>query len=103
MGRKGWKSEAETLAAEDERLKSVILDWAARRAERRDSQRENGRDMMQCCLRCGRDTKSKSGYCQWCSGRVYLNAQILEDDYSEESDADSVCEDPWGFSGWRAL
>ena len=56
---------------------------------------------LQCCLGCGRDTRGD--YCRRCIGHgdgegrgypVAAVAQIpLEDDYSEESNADSVCED----------
>ena len=56
---------------------------------------------LKCCLGCGRDTTSSSGYCYRCVGKdrapVYdLDAsknKMLEDDYSEESDANSCIED----------
>ena len=56
---------------------------------------------LQCCLGCGRDTYGP--YCLRCighdnaRGRGYPARPVvdmpLEDDYGEESDADSVCED----------
>ena len=59
---------------------------------------------LHCCLGCGRDTYGD--YCPLCighsrgiagRGRGYparaIRAAPLEDDYGEESDADSVCED----------
>ena len=60
---------------------------------------------LHCCLGCGRDTRAD--YCYRCiggassalgKGRGYRarpcpSGMPLEDDYSEESDADSVCED----------
>ena len=60
---------------------------------------------LQCCLGCGRDTHSVSGYCLRCIGREPFDNRRggnparppadlpLEDDYSEESNADSVCND----------
>jgi hypothetical protein len=61
------------------------------------------------CRQCGRDTEAKSGVCYKCAlpghkqlagkGRgqkgikVEYNPMDLEDDYSEESNADSVCND----------
>ena len=60
---------------------------------------------IRCCLGCGSDTRGD--YCWRCVGRGdvtnghdgrgrrrWLTDELpLEDDYSEESDADSVCED----------
>ena len=56
---------------------------------------------LRCCLGCGRDTTSD--YCLRCvchaaTARSQFSASKssdmpLEDDYSEESNADSVCED----------
>jgi len=60
-----------------------------------------------CCLFCGRDTTHPYGICAACvgGGRGQWDGQMrgrkslpvraipLEDDYSEESDADSVCDD----------
>lgn len=59
---------------------------------------------LHCCLGCGRDTRGD--YCSKCIGRSNNNAGKgrghrtrpaadvpLEDDYGEESNADSVCED----------
>lgn len=56
---------------------------------------------LKCCLGCGRDTRHD--YCTRCIGHVSrgrrdrlarITEQLpLEDDYGEESDADSVCED----------
>jgi len=58
---------------------------------------------IRCCLGCGRDTRGL--YCRRCSGRDVKAGQgrgypalavrnlPLEDDYTEESNADSVCED----------
>ncbi len=59
---------------------------------------------LRCCLGCGRDTRGE--YCSRCIGRENrkarkgrshldrLLAEIpLEDDYGDESTADSVCED----------
>jgi len=58
---------------------------------------------LRCCLGCGRDTRGL--YCPQCGGHnplagrgrgyraVPLPDLPLEDDYGEESDADSVCED----------
>ena len=61
-------------------------------------------NQIHCCLGCGRDTRGD--YCPRCighggrevgKGRGYPARPIaetpLEDDYSEESDADSICED----------
>jgi len=52
--------------------------------------------MMRCCEGCGRDTRGQ--YCQHCIGhqksRVIREPDVpLEDDYGDESDADSVCND----------
>jgi len=52
-------------------------------------------NVLSCCLRCGRDTKRD--YCFRCIGRnpsrlrgtMPYHEVPLEDDYSEESDADS--------------
>ena len=61
------------------------------------------RDKLQCCLGCGRDTHGL--YCHQCGGhnesagqgRGYPSTKVadmpLEDDYSEESNANSVCQD----------
>ncbi len=57
-----------------------------------------------CCLSCGRDTKGGQAFCSECvlGGRrarmrgrsaLPIRPTLLEDDYSEESDANSVCED----------
>jgi len=58
---------------------------------------------LRCCLGCGRDTRGL--YCFRCGGRnpvvgrgrgypaAVVHDLPLEDDYGEESDADSVCED----------
>lgn len=59
---------------------------------------------LHCCLGCGRDTRGV--YCPQCIGHTgsevgkgpgYRARPVcqtsLEDDYSEESNADSVCED----------
>lgn len=59
---------------------------------------------LRCCLGCGRD--SRSDYCPRCvghssgsagKGRGYAARRMpdppLEDDYGDESDADSICED----------
>ncbi|MGC9455246.1 MAG: hypothetical protein ACP5HU_10330 [Phycisphaerae bacterium] len=56
---------------------------------------------LRCCKGCGRDTRGD--YCSRCighGGAGLRRAQAaraavlpLEDDYSEESDADSVCQD----------
>lgn len=56
---------------------------------------------LRCCKGCGRDTRSD--YCPRCIDhggaglrpvRAASVARLpLEDDYSEESDADSVCQD----------
>ena len=58
---------------------------------------------LRCCLGCGRDTYGL--YCHQCighsgnagKGRGYPAMSVrdlpLEDDYGEESDANSVCED----------
>lgn len=62
------------------------------------------------CLSCGRDTRSVSGYCFRCIGHseisCHADSQIddrrdrqqfkftnldIEDDYSEDSDPDSIC------------
>lgn len=62
-------------------------------------------NQLHCCLGCGRDTRGY--YCSRCIGHAGQQAgkgrgyrarpavpdMPLEDDYSEESDADSVCED----------
>lgn len=62
-----------------------------------------GKAELRCCLGCGRDTRGL--YCPRCGGhspvagrgRGYPATPVhglpLEDDYGEESDADSVCED----------
>lgn len=68
----------------------------------------HGVAIMQCCEGCGRDTKGR--FCIECIGHPLPRARAgrqpdvpLEDDYSEESDADSVCDDnpldPYGK--WR--
>ena len=59
------------------------------------------KEQLRCCLGCGRDTTDD--YCTRCIGhtrRRYRDRLMhiadklpLEDDYSEESDADSVCDD----------
>lgn len=65
---------------------------------------------MQCCEGCGRDTRGR--YCQECIGHPVPRScgdwwpeLPLEDDYSEESDADSVCDDnplhPQGKWQWE--
>ncbi len=54
---------------------------------------------LRCCLGCGRDTYGL--YCHRCidhdtnkpSGSVPEDRLPLEDDYSEESNANSVCQD----------
>jgi hypothetical protein len=57
-----------------------------------------------CCIYCGRDTRHPSGICSRCVRGESLPRQHtkrepspdlppLEDDYSEESDANSVCDD----------
>jgi len=57
-----------------------------------------------CCRYCGRDTTRRCGICNDClgldrrvkverMGRSKADELPLEDDYSEESDADSVCDD----------
>ena len=53
---------------------------------------------MRCCKGCGRDTNGE--YCKHCIGHPPPRSRAapwpdvpLEDDYSEESDADSVCRD----------
>jgi hypothetical protein len=59
---------------------------------------------LHCCLGCGRDTRGD--YCESCIGHTSrvtgkgrgsrarsIPPTPLEDDYSEESNADSVCED----------
>ena len=55
-----------------------------------------------CCLSCGRDTHGAREFCRHCIigeppmlGHKALPPRpgILEDDYSEDSDANSVCED----------
>jgi len=55
-----------------------------------------------CCAGCGRDTQRASGLCTQCDPdyrpppvvnpppRPWI-APLLEDDYSEDSNADSVC------------
>lgn len=62
---------------------------------------------VRCCLFCGRDTRSRCQICSRCLGEDDGHQeseperpwpqQIGEDDYSEDSDADSVCK-PDGFS-----
>jgi predicted amidophosphoribosyltransferase len=56
-----------------------------------------------CCLACGRDTRAKGGICARCTGEYQPRPRRrrddepdldpLEDDYGDESDADSVCDD----------
>lgn len=52
---------------------------------------------IHCCEGCGRDCRG--GFCSHCMGRrpkiVETSAPFdpLEDDYGDESDADSVCDD----------
>ncbi len=59
---------------------------------------------IHCCLGCGRDTRGN--YCSRCVGHSggeagkgrgqrarHVPDVPLEDDYSEESNADSICED----------
>ena len=60
-------------------------------------------NQLHCCLGCGRDTHGL--FCHRCGGRNESTGKgrgypavpapdvPLEDDYSEESDANSVCED----------
>lgn len=69
------------------------------------------RTELRCCLGCGRDTRGL--YCHRCTshdefagkGRGYIAVPVpdmpLEDDYSEESDANSVCDDNSMFVGAR--
>lgn len=65
---------------------------------------------MQCCEGCGRDTCGH--YCPRCIGHPIPRSRAarspdvpLEDDYGEESDADSVCDDnpehPQGKWQWE--
>ncbi len=64
---------------------------------------------LQCCLGCGRDAYAP--YCRRCIGREgtggkgYRTPPVvdlpLEDDYSEESNADSVCDDNSASRGWE--
>lgn len=59
-----------------------------------------------CCKHCGRDTVSKTGICVFCTGSFRGPKRLpgginntdkmhecLEDDYSEESNPNSVCND----------
>ena len=54
-------------------------------------------DEVKCCRFCGRDTTDRSGICDACTGDAPVpeaataGHQVLEDDYGEESDANSVC------------
>lgn len=63
---------------------------------------------LSCCLRCGRDTMSD--YCLECIGKPRRGRAVgkelptdqspisLEDDYGDESNADSVCDDDHSLS-----
>jgi hypothetical protein len=69
--------------------------------------------VIYCCLRCGRDTRRRSRLCNRCCGmhtgrrrRSGDDAELrdlspLEDDYSEDSNADSVCDDGGTVAGSR--
>lgn len=61
---------------------------------------------IRCCEGCGRDTRDR--YCQKCIGHTFPISRAarppdtpLEDDYGDESDANSVCPDnplhPYGY------
>lgn len=57
-------------------------------------------DGMHCCESCGRDTRARGPYCSRCIGLTVNTARSgnppdvpLEDDYGDESDADSICDD----------
>ena len=64
------------------------------------------RNELRCCLGCGRDTRGV--YCHRCGGpsepvgkgKQYRDMP-LEDDYSEESNADSVCDDDSALASRR--
>ena len=66
-------------------------------------------DEIHCCEGCGRDCRGR--FCSHCMGRrpkiVETSAPFdtLEDDYGDESDADSVCDDnpghPYGKWQWE--
>ena len=68
---------------------------------------------LRCCLGCGCDTRSD--YCPRCVGQGQFNGRHrghpsrpvgdvpLEDDYSEESNADSVCNDNTASLGFASL
>jgi len=62
------------------------------------SREQNKDPEIKCCLRCGRDTRGL--YCNHCIGHIPHTVRAghppdvpLEDDYGEESDPDSVCDD----------
>lgn len=71
------------------------------------SKQYNGNKETICCLDCGRDTKSVSGYCARClrfshnvlnhlggTGRNHADEQMpLHDDYSEDSSPFTAMED----------
>lgn len=46
---------------------------------------------MRYCYRCGQETNSKYGFCGDCTES--MERGCLEDDYSEESGPDDVCDD----------